>query len=278
MRYSKLKALSIGVLMATYVLTFSTIGNSIAKRKMGPDSVTRSGVHISSDQVGVHNGRVFSISGARADLATGTYHWVSFTTPATGSIHLKDIDVWTEQDDGILYFLEDPAAFGTASASAFMAFNRNRQAGNFTTTTIWNGVDVVPSGEGEAITGAATATNVFTMTGATETVVMGDMIAVDGSTGNDGFYTVTATSFSTPTLSITVASITDATTDGDIFPLGALLEKTVFNSSSTTASRVTDNDVEFVLAKGTTYLIGIYNSASSAADIAAWAMWSEEGK
>ncbi len=67
-----------------------------------------------------------------------------------------------------------------------------------------------------AITGVSTGSNTFTVaTDLTHYFRVGERFRVLNSTGNDGLYVVTGVSFSSST-TITVASVTDATVDGDI--------------------------------------------------------------
>lgn len=72
------------------------------------------------------------------------------------------------------------------------------------------------SGGPYAITAVNTTTETFTVTGDHSGLGAGDVIKVDGSTGNDGYWTVVSTSGTGPT-DITVSEdVTDATGDGTL--------------------------------------------------------------
>lgn len=72
------------------------------------------------------------------------------------------------------------------------------------------------SGGPFAITAVNTTTETFTVTGDHSSLGAGDRIAVQGSTGNDGYWTVVSTSGTGPT-DITVSEdVTDATGDGTV--------------------------------------------------------------
>jgi len=72
------------------------------------------------------------------------------------------------------------------------------------------------SGGPFAITAVNTTTETFTVTGDHSSLGAGDKILVEGSTGNDGYWTVVSTSGTGPT-DITVSEdVTDATADGTV--------------------------------------------------------------
>jgi len=155
--------------------------------------------------------------------------------------------------------------------------NRNRESSTVATAAFYNNADASPATGGYSITGAATSTAILTITGAaTETVEIGDMILIDGSTGNDGAFYVFDVTFASPTTTIQLNTIADATADGKVHPLGALLEMTVSNDTVPSSQHLSNRDTEFILDGDSVYLIGIYNAGSSAADFGVWSFWTED--
>jgi len=73
-----------------------------------------------------------------------------------------------------------------------------------------------------AITGVVTGTKTFTVAGdQTLELVAGTLLSVDNSTGNDGNYTVTSSTFDVDhTDIVTTEAIADATVDGTLYPMG----------------------------------------------------------
>jgi hypothetical protein len=75
-----------------------------------------------------------------------------------------------------------------------------------------------------AITGVNTGTKTFTVAGdQTLELVAGTKLAVDGSTGNDGMYTVVSATYTSSTAIVVSETISDATADGTLYPCGNLL-------------------------------------------------------
>ena len=246
------------------------------KRRIGPDTITRTTPMISSEQVGIHDGRGFSISGVSSGLATGTYFFSSIDT-ATNSIHLHNLDIWSSVSWLQIFITENPDAVDTTSSTTMIPINRNRESSTVATAAFYNNADASPATGGYSITGAATSTAILTITGAaTETVEIGDMILIDGSTGNDGAFYVFDVTFASPTTTIQLNTIADATADGKVHPLGALLEMTVSNDTVPSSQHLSNRDTEFILDGDSVYLIGIYNAGSSAADFGVWSFWTED--
>lgn len=93
---------------------------------------------------------------------------------------------------------------------------------------------------GGTVTAVSTGSKQFTVGGIdlTSNIQIGDKIAITGSTGNDGVYTVTAISFSTNTVITVSETVASATADGQLnlvvatnggnftfdFPTGGLFE------------------------------------------------------
>lgn len=247
------------------------------RRRGGPDEITRATPQISSEQTAIHDGRGYSMSGIRYGLAAGSIHWASIGT-ATDGIHIHALDGWVSSGYGIFLITENPDIIGIASATTLLPINRNRESTNESGVTVYNNVDVTPALSGYAITGAATATNIITITGAaTETIEVGDAIVIDGSTGNDGFYYVFNATFATPTTTLTLNGIDDATADGDVYPLGVMLEMSTINAVSATSLHDNNNDMEFALSGDSVYLVGLWNATGSTPlDVAVWSFWTED--
>jgi len=76
-----------------------------------------------------------------------------------------------------------------------------------------------------AITGVNTGTKTFTIAGNhTSELAAGTRLAVDGSTGNDGMFTVVSSTYDTDHTDIVVSeTISDATVDGTLYPCGNML-------------------------------------------------------
>ena len=104
-----------------------------------------------------------------------------------------------------------------------------------------------------AITGVVTGTKTFTVAGdQTLELVAGTKLMVDGSTGNDGNYTVVSSTFDTDhTDIVTSEAIPDATVDGTLYPMGNLLGSAALDAAKAIVSgdtlKLAAGDADIVL-------------------------------
>jgi hypothetical protein len=83
-----------------------------------------------------------------------------------------------------------------------------------------------------AITGVSTGDKKFTIAGdhASE-MAAGTLISIDGSTGNDGNYTVVSATYGAATEVVVSEAVPDATVDGTLSPLGNMLAHAALTAS-----------------------------------------------
>jgi hypothetical protein len=93
-------------------------------------------------------------------------------------------------------------------------------------TVIWTD-NVGKSGtDNHAITGVNQGNHTFTVAADLSALTRGSQIHVNGSTGNDGAYSIVSVSGSGPTTITVLETVADATVDGKLTAYGCLLDNT----------------------------------------------------
>jgi len=236
--------------------------------------VTRATPVIPYGNVAANKGRLFSASAHRNEMAAGATNWVLITTPPTTGryIYLHALDVFTSGIQARVDVFEAPFKVDTDSAFPIVPTNRNRHGYPMPASlSLLMGVDPQPTGDGLNVATADDSANTFSI--ADDVGIhfpIGSAFLVAGSSGNDGLYRVVDVEFDDPNTVITVVSVADGTNDGEIFPLGEVIDSVRLGGAG--AAIV----APLALKPDTEYLLAIHNESSIAVDISAWALWSEE--
>jgi len=238
--------------------------------KLGYERVSRATPVIPYKDVAVNLERVFSVSSGIGALASGNRHFSLLVTPDKGMIHLNVLDVFTDGSEIGLLVFEGPMVVDDENALEVVPINRFRSSSAVSGVVWLTPVDPAPTGDGIAVVSADDTDNKFTVAGdQTSFFEKGSAFLVAGSSGNDGHYRVLDVEFTDPNTVITVASVADGTNDGELFPLGMVIEHIRFNGRGL----MTEN---LVLKPDTEYLIAIYNDSGDSVDVGFRAIWTEE--